>query len=177
MGGQPVTVSTSSHEAVGAPCWVSLTTPDLTSAQRFYGAVMGWTFRRTRLGEWFSYAFRDGAPVAGFVENPSLPAAWTPYFAVDDADVTAARIRERGATVAVGPLSFRRGRAVLAAAPTGRSSGSGRAESSGIGGWAAAPLPPGWNCAPAMPSPPPSNYGHVLDWAGESPTSCVPAHQ
>ncbi|MFD6879815.1 MULTISPECIES: VOC family protein [unclassified Streptomyces] len=170
-------MSTSSHEAVGAPCWVSLTTADLNSAQRFYGAVMGWTFRRTRLGEWFSFAFRDGAPVAGFVENPLLPGAWTPYFAVHDADVTAARIRERGATVAVGPLSFRRGRAVLAADPDGAVFGlwqGGIFRDWGVGRGTA----PAWlelrtrdAFAAAI------FYGEVLDWAGESPTSCVPAYE
>ena len=43
-----------------------------------------------------------------------MAVAWTPYFAVDDADVTTARIRERCATLAVGPLSFGAGRAALA---------------------------------------------------------------
>ncbi|MFF1422894.1 VOC family protein [Streptomyces sp. NPDC058280] len=95
---------------------------DLQAAQDFYGTALGWTFRPTSLGEDFTVALADGSPVAGIgALAPSLQAAvaWTPYFAVDDADASAARVRERGATVAVGPLSMNTGRATLAADPDG----------------------------------------------------------
>ncbi|MFF5446252.1 VOC family protein [Streptomyces sp. NPDC012888] len=107
----------SSAEVSGAPCWVSLLTHDMAAAQRFYGGVLGWQFRSTRLGDEFSIAFRGGMPVAGLgvSEGLSVPVAWTPYFAVESADEAAARIRERSATVAVGPVSFVTGRAALAA--------------------------------------------------------------
>ncbi|AYV26040.1 27 kDa antigen Cfp30B [Streptomyces sp. ADI95-16] len=171
-------VSTSRHEGSGAPCWVSLLTRDLASAQRFYGAVLGWSFRRPGLGEGFSLAYRDGAPVAGigaYAEKLSLRAAWTPYFAVPDADVAAARIRERGATVAVGPLSFGGGRAAMAADPAGAVFGlwQGRV----LPGWRVGRGPaPAWlelrtrdAFAAAI------FYGEVLDWAGEPPGGCVTA--
>ncbi|MFE2940094.1 VOC family protein [Streptomyces sp. NPDC059255] len=95
---------------------------DLPAAQEFYGTVLGWTFRPTELGDAFSVALSGGRAVGGIgALAPSLQAAvaWTPYFAVDDADATAARIRERGATVAVGPLAMSTGRATLAADPDG----------------------------------------------------------
>ncbi|MFI6698846.1 VOC family protein [Streptomyces sp. NPDC050509] len=95
---------------------------DLRAAQEFYGAVLGWTFRHTDLGDAFSVALSGGRAVGGIgALAPSLQAAvaWTPYFAVDDADTAAARIRERGATVAVGPLAMSTGRATLAADPDG----------------------------------------------------------
>ncbi|AWZ07000.1 MULTISPECIES: VOC family protein [unclassified Streptomyces] len=155
-------------------------TGDLVSAQRFYGAVLGWTFRRTRLGERFSFAFRDGAPVAGFgalADDPPLPTAWTPYFAVDDADMTAARIRERGATVAVGPLCFGTGRAVLAADPDGVVFGLWQGEI--LRDWRV-----GRGTAPAWLELRTRDafaaaifYGEVLDWAGSSPQSCVVAYE
>ncbi|MFD9637442.1 VOC family protein, partial [Streptomyces violascens] len=91
---------------------------DLDAALDFYGATMGWTFRTGSLGEEFRVALADGVPVAGIgALAPSLQVAvaWTPYFAVEDADVTAARIRERGATVAVGPVALHTGRGALAA--------------------------------------------------------------
>lgn len=177
---RPGAVSTSSHEVLGAPCWVSLMTRDLDSARRFYGAVLGWTFRGTRLGERFTLAHRDGAPVAGFgmlADDLSLPAAWTPYFAADDAELAAARIRERGATVAVGPLAFGAGRAVLAADPAGAVFGlwQGRV----LRDWRVGHGPaPAWlelrtrdAFAAAI------FYGEVLDWAGEAPGSCVAAYE
>ncbi|MFI8104521.1 VOC family protein [Streptomyces sp. NPDC086023] len=111
-------VPTSSEDVFGAPCWVSLTARDLEAAQHFYGAVLGWHFRPGRLGDAFSVAFVNGAPVAGIgalADSFAVSVAWIPYFAVADADATAAKIRERSATVAVGPLSFGLGRAALAA--------------------------------------------------------------
>ncbi|MEU9377994.1 VOC family protein [Streptomyces sp. NPDC048255] len=96
---------------------------DLGTAQQFYGAVAGWRFRRGRLGEAFSVAELDGVPVAGIgalAADLGVAVAWTPYFAVDDADVAVDRIRERTGTIAVGPVSFPSGgRAALVADPDG----------------------------------------------------------
>ncbi|MER6119349.1 VOC family protein [Streptomyces sp. NPDC001743] len=101
----------------GAPCWVSLVTPDPRAARSFYAQVMGWEFLDSSLGTDFSVAVADGEPVAGmgYCHGRGLPARWTPYFAVADADETADRIRERGATLAVGPARLGGGRAALAA--------------------------------------------------------------
>lgn len=104
--------------AQGAPCWVNLMVADLGVARAFYGEVLGWRFRPSSLDEEFLVATADGDPVAGMgTRRPGLAPAsvWTPYFAVRDADVTAARIRERGGTVAVGPVALGDGRAGLAA--------------------------------------------------------------
>ncbi|MCX5115376.1 VOC family protein [Streptomyces sp. NBC_00378] len=101
----------------GAPCWVNLMAQDLHAAQSFYSGVMGWAFRPSPLGSDFSVALAHGNPVAGIGCCPGggHPAVWTPYFAVRDADETAARISERGATLAVGPLALGEGRAGIAA--------------------------------------------------------------
>ncbi|MFF4352431.1 VOC family protein [Streptomyces sp. NPDC001530] len=102
----------------GAPCWVSLTSRDLDATQDFYGAVLGWQWRKARLGDRFRTALADGVPVAGIAGVAAvwqMVVAWTPYFAVTNADEAAARVRERGGTVAVGPISFPPGRAALLA--------------------------------------------------------------
>ncbi|SCK52137.1 VOC family protein [Streptomyces sp. WMMB 322] len=102
----------------GAPCWVSLATGDLENAQRFYGQVLGWSFRRATLGEEFSVAYFDDVPVVGLgaiARTMGVAVQWTPFFAVPDANATAARVRERSATVAVGPLRMGEGRTALAA--------------------------------------------------------------
>ncbi|MFF5448898.1 VOC family protein [Streptomyces sp. NPDC012888] len=92
---------------------------DLGAAQRFYGAVLGWTFRKEGFGQASAVAELDGVPVAGIgalAVKLSVPVAWMPYFAVDDADAAVGRIRERGGTVGVGPVSYPPGgRAALAA--------------------------------------------------------------
>ncbi|MFG2500636.1 VOC family protein [Streptomyces sp. NPDC048441] len=107
-----------SRSVFGAPCWVSLTTRDLTAAERFYHAVLGWDWRTGKLGDQYRFASVDGVPVAGVsaVETMGLTAvAWTPFFAASDANQTVARSQERGGTTAVGPISFPPGRAALLA--------------------------------------------------------------
>ncbi|UUN31606.1 VOC family protein [Streptomyces sp. FIT100] len=148
---------------------------DLQAAQDFYGRVFGWEFRPTRLGEEFSVALLDGIPVAGIgalARSLAVPVAWTPYFAVDDADVTAARIRERSATVAVGPITFGTGRGALAADRDGAV----------FGIWQGLTIPDwcvGRDKAPAWLELRTRDafdaaifYAEVLDWACERPDCC-----
>ncbi|WP_318211960.1 VOC family protein [Streptomyces sp. SJL17-1] len=173
-------MSASSHEIAGAPCWVSLMARDMDSAQRFYSGVLDWEFRPSRLGAGFAVALHEGAPVAGIgalAERFGIAVAWTPYFAVTDADVTAARIRERGATMAVGPLAFGTGRAGLAADPAGAV----------FGFWEGAVVPDwsvGRGGAPAWLELRTRDvfaasifYGEVLDWSGERPGCCVASYE
>jgi predicted enzyme related to lactoylglutathione lyase len=108
-----------SDPARGAPCWVSLAARDLEAPEEFYGSVLGWEFRATSLGERFAIGLLGGRPVAGIgaiASELQVAVAWMPYFAVAQADEAAARIRERSATVALGPMAFAvSGRALLAA--------------------------------------------------------------
>ncbi|MEU6660025.1 VOC family protein [Streptomyces sp. NPDC046821] len=113
---RPGSDGATSQHVLGSPCWVSLAARDLSASEAFYGAVLGWTFRAAALGEKFSVALAHGRAVAGIgAVAPALkvPVAWTPYFAVADADVTAGRVIERGGTVGVGPIAFPTGRAAL----------------------------------------------------------------
>ncbi|MEU2117405.1 VOC family protein [Streptomyces sp. NPDC016459] len=106
-------------DVIGAPCWLSLAARGREAAERFYGAVLGWSFREGRFGRAYSVAEIDGVPVAGIgavAGEFAVPVAWTPYFAVDQADEAVGRVRERGGTVGVGPVSFPAGgRAALVA--------------------------------------------------------------
>ncbi len=117
---------TESQTVAGAPCWVTLLSRELPAAQAFYGDVLGWSYRPAGLGDDFCVALADGMPVAGIgalASSLQVAVSWTPYFAVADVDAAAARIRERGATVAVGPLAFHSGRAALATDPDGAAFG------------------------------------------------------
>ncbi|MER5727243.1 VOC family protein [Streptomyces sp. NPDC002138] len=153
---------------------------DLVGAQGFYGAVLGWDFRPTSLGDGVSVAFQNGAPVAGIgalAGSLGMPVTWTPYFAVEDADVTAGRIRERGATMSVGPLPFGTGRAGLAADPAGAV----------FGFWQGRVIPDwtvGHHSAPAWLELRTRDafaaaifYGEVLDWAGEPKGCCTVSYE
>lgn len=164
-----------------APCWVNLMTRDLEAAQRFYADVLGWSFRPGRLGAEFSVARRAEVPVAGIFAVSSAyqgSVAWMPYFAVEDADVAAARVRERSGTVAVGPLTLGKGRGVLASDRDGAAFGL-------------------WERTEPASSPPAPDghahawlrlrtrdafdaaifYGEVLDWASGRPGCCDVAYE
>ncbi|MFI1016800.1 VOC family protein [Streptomyces sp. NPDC020965] len=170
----------STADAIGAPCWVSLMARDLDVSQRFYGAVLGWEFHQGKLGAEFRVAFLDGAPVAGvgaLAPTMQMAVAWTPYFAIADADVTTARIRERSGTVAVGPLAFSLGRGALAADRDGAV----------FGIWEGARIPDwqsGHKNAPAWLLLRTRNafeaaifYGEVLDWASGAPGGCEVSYE
>ncbi|MCZ4098503.1 VOC family protein [Streptomyces sp. H39-C1] len=174
------TAGTTGSDVFGAPCWISLMARDLESAQRFYGAVLGWEFRPGGLGDAFSVALVNGSSVAGIgALAPALQVAvaWTPYFAVADADVTAARIRERSGTVAVGPLSLGDGRGALAADRDGAVFGIWEGQL--LSQWDAwRRQAPAWlrlwtrNAFDAA-----IFYGEVLDWACERPGCCEVAYE
>lgn len=165
----------STHSVFGAPCWVSLTSRDLAATEDFYGAVLGWRWRKARLGDHFRVATADGVPVAGIAAVAAMwqmAVAWTPYFAVPSADDAAARVRERGGTVAVGPISLAPGRAALLADRDGATFGVWEGEL--VGNWEA------WRrAAPAFIRLHTRDafaaaifYGEILDWASDVPGCC-----
>jgi predicted enzyme related to lactoylglutathione lyase len=94
----------------GTHRWVSLMARDLPASQRFYQELFGWEYQEgsRRLGPYVR-ALRGGRQVAGLgaLAPGARPAvAWLPYIATDDADATAAMIRDCGGTLAVGPLDL-----------------------------------------------------------------------
>ncbi|MFG2882005.1 VOC family protein [Streptomyces sp. NPDC048297] len=165
----------STDSVFGAPCWVSLTSRDLEATQEFYTAVLGWRWRGVKLGEHFRIALANSVPVAGIAAVAGMwqmAVAWTPYFAVPDADVAVARARERGGTAAVGPLSFPPGRAALLADRDGAAFGIWQGEL--VSNWEA------WRRAvPTFIRLHTRNafdsalfYGEILDWASGKPGCC-----
>jgi predicted enzyme related to lactoylglutathione lyase len=91
----------------GTPTWVDLGTPDIEATTAFYGALFGWTPVNTGLdlGGYLRYEL-DGAAVAGAAPlmAETQPTVWTSYFAVDDADATAARIEAAGGHPIASPM-------------------------------------------------------------------------
>ena len=107
----------------GVPCWADVMAPDVESAGRFYSAVLGWTVPEPDDEKWGGYvvAHVDGAAAAGIGPGQQgARAAWTMYFASDDADAHAATARAAGGVVLsdpgdVGPL----GRMAILTDPSG----------------------------------------------------------
>ncbi|OLZ73690.1 bleomycin resistance protein [Streptomyces sp. IMTB 2501] len=159
----------------GAPCWVSLTSRDLDATQGFYGAVLGWRCRRARLGDHFRTALADGVPVAGIAGVAAMwqmAVAWTPYFAVTDADEAVARAQERCGTLAVGPISFPPGRAALLADRHGATFGiwQGKLVTEWETWRQVAPTFITLHTRDAFDAA--FFYGEILDWASGLPGAC-----
>ncbi|MGR8007741.1 VOC family protein [Streptomyces hypolithicus] len=145
-----MTEAATPRQTPGAPCWVSLMVHGLTTTQDFYGALFGWEFRPgpQQLGPYVR-ALLDGKEVAGIGQLPPdrhLPIAWTPYFATEDADVTADAVRSYGGTVGVGPLDAgNAGRMAIASDPAGAVFGIWQAGEHTGTALAGTPGTPVWN--------------------------------
>lgn len=115
--------------APGTPCWVDLASPDLDGSIEFYGALFGWEvpesenpeetagYRRANLG---------GNSAAGMMPTMQAgqPPAWTTYVSVDDADATAAAVREAGGKILAEPMDvLDLGRMAVISDPTGAAFG------------------------------------------------------
>jgi uncharacterized protein len=135
---------TQSRQLPGTPCWASLLVRELSRSQEFYHKLFGWEFYTGphQPGPYVR-ALAEGHEVAGLgeiVPGRRLNVAWLPYMASDDADETAGLIRERGGTVAVGPLEAdNAGRMAIAADTAG----------AGFGVWQPAAQPGGLRPATA----------------------------
>jgi predicted enzyme related to lactoylglutathione lyase len=146
---------------------------DLDTAQAFYGPLLGWSFEPgpDRFGPYLR-AVVQGVEVAGIgvvAGDWKPPVAWTTYFGIESADQAAEGVRERGGTLAVGPLAFDAGRIVLAADPGGAVFGIWEGET-GEETWMAAPGAPVWI---ELRTPDPFAaalfYGEVFRWDGRDP--------
>lgn len=89
----------------GSPIWYELMTDAPDAAQAFYPPVTGWTFDTPPAGmerDYRTFTAPDGEGVGG-VFPTGMPATWAVYFGVADVDAAAARVRELGGQVHMGP--------------------------------------------------------------------------
>ncbi|GMA16277.1 VOC family protein [Deinococcus metallilatus] len=135
------------HPAAGTPTWLDLMTPAAETIRPFYEALFGWTFEKQGAGDGeYSVAFASGRPVAAVVPPFEGQSLWHLYFASDDVSADAARIRDLGGEVNVGPMSVGdHGHLLMGRDPTGalfglwqaeRQAGMGRTGTPGTFTWA-----------------------------------------
>ena len=108
----------------GTFSWVDLNTDDPDGAKAFYGALFGWDYEDIPIGEGASYSMAkiDGHSVAalGPLQGEGMPPRWNCYVTVADADASAARAKELGATLLAEPFDvFEAGRMAAFADPQG----------------------------------------------------------
>ena len=106
----------------GTVCWNELITAD-PGVTRFYSDVLGLTAATEDMGGGMSYTvfLVAGQPVGGTMppQAPGVPNHWHVYFAVTDADATAAKVTELGGTVLVPPFDTPVGRIAVVSDPQG----------------------------------------------------------
>jgi predicted enzyme related to lactoylglutathione lyase len=110
----------------GVPCWIDTTQPDPEAATAFYGGLFGWEFEDVMPpdapGRYLIARLRGGDVAAVGSQPDGAPdqAVWNTYVWVEDADATAAKVREAGGTVLVEPMDvFDAGRMAVVADPEG----------------------------------------------------------
>jgi uncharacterized protein len=95
---------TQEHHA-GKIIFAQLATRDLSAAERFYGALFGWTFHDIRLGPiQYAQASLNGEPVAGLFQRAlpagdNRPPVWLDFIAVTDVNAAENLAMENGGKV------------------------------------------------------------------------------
>ncbi|MCM0678188.1 VOC family protein [Micromonospora phytophila] len=110
----------------GAMSWNELVTPDPEGAKVFYELVFGWQPDDQPMGSMTYTGWRLGTRIVAGMMPPlgdefpaESPAYWSVYFAVADADATAAHAAELGGTILVPPRDIPAGRLAALRDPHG----------------------------------------------------------
>jgi len=89
---------------VNTLCWNELMTPDIETAREFYKNLFGWN---VKVSPEYTEIDLGTTGIGGMMqitpEMKGMPTAWTPYFAVSDADATVEKIKSNGGQVFMGP--------------------------------------------------------------------------
>jgi predicted enzyme related to lactoylglutathione lyase len=109
----------------GTPSWVDLGSPDIDASIDFYAALFGWDVPESESAEQtggYRQAMLDGNPTAGMMPlmQEGQPPAWSTYISVEDADATAAAVKDAGGSVIAEPMDVMDlGRMAIFADPSG----------------------------------------------------------
>lgn len=102
----------------GEFCWNELGTTDVESCKKFYSELLGWQFKQNEPiadceggGMIYNEFTVDGKKHFGGMyqmgkEFGDAPSHWMAYVAVDDVDVSAAKVTELGGSVCVPPTDI-----------------------------------------------------------------------
>lgn len=109
----------------GSFAWCDLRSSDPDAARAFYASVFGFAYTPLEMAgpAYATFSLGDDAPPMGgmgdMMGNDGIPSHWLVYFAVADADASAASARELGGTVMADPFDTPFGRMVPMADPAG----------------------------------------------------------
>ncbi len=112
----------------GSFCWFELGTTDQNAAKQFYSSLFGWTANDYPIGpsDFYTMFQLNGADAAAAYtlredqRQHGVPPHWMIYMAVENADQSAARAKELGATILAQPFDVaEHGRMAVLQDPTG----------------------------------------------------------
>ena len=96
----------------GTPIWFELTTADPDKSKNFYAHTIGWKVTPSASPEHGGYRIAnapEGAGVAGLMQPPpgmGGASGWMIYFAADDVDAMAQKVKQLGGTLHFGPMDI-----------------------------------------------------------------------
>jgi predicted enzyme related to lactoylglutathione lyase len=96
------------NPSTGRFCWHELVTTDLAEGTKFYGELLGWTFRDNPgpVGGTYRMFSLGETMVGGAMVAPAgVPSGWLVYVAVDDTDASAKKVMELGGKIMVPPTT------------------------------------------------------------------------
>jgi uncharacterized protein len=110
----------------GVPCWIDTSQPDPEAGVEFYRDLFGWEFEDVMPsdspGKYFIARIRGGdvAAVGSIPEGAPPQAMWNTYIWVDNADETAAKVKDAGGAVVMEPFDvMTAGRMAVCSDPEG----------------------------------------------------------
>ncbi len=115
-----------SKHAPGAFCWAELGTTDSAGAKKFYSGLLGWTALDNPVGPDMVYTMLQirgknvGALYQMGKDQKGMPPCWSSYVTVANADQSAQRAKDLGATLMMEPFDVMDvGRMAVIQDPTG----------------------------------------------------------
>jgi predicted enzyme related to lactoylglutathione lyase len=99
-------MSTLDRYIPGVPCWADTSQPDPEAAAAFYSGLFGWEVENVSpVGQYLIGRLHGGdvAAIAPYPEEGPKQPSWNTYIWVEDADDTAAKVKDAGGTVLVAP--------------------------------------------------------------------------
>ena len=103
-------MSESEESRIGTMAWIDLTVDDAEGIRDFYKDVVGWEPSPVDMGEYSDFTMNipgTDDPTAGICHkrgtNTGLPSCWMVYVTVASVERSAARCRELGGEVLIGP--------------------------------------------------------------------------
>jgi predicted enzyme related to lactoylglutathione lyase len=126
LGGAAASLALGAEHHPGKVVWADLVTPDLASAQSFYGSLFGWTFQQVHAGKSdYAVVLAGGRPIGGILQRPVPPGehrqpAWLTFLAVKDVDAAGRVALSHGAKSVSEPKTYAgRGRQAVLTDPEG----------------------------------------------------------